>query len=670
MSISISPTLNDDALTPVPAWSPSSDAIDHARVTQFMRWLEEERGLSFANYDALWQWSVDEIDAFWLALWDWAAIPSIQKPHVALAEATMPGAAWFPGVQMNYVEQVFRHAAADRPAIVYRNEAGETGETSWAELERQVASLAASLRGMGVVRGDRVAAYLSNTPHAIVAFLAVASIGAIWSACAPDVGDLAVLDRFRQIEPKVMIAVDGYRYGGKEFDRRPVLCKLLEQLPSVEHVVVVPTLRRQDDHHGLSNVVAWTEAISENALPLEVEHVPFDHPLWIVYSSGTTGLPKPIVHSQGGIVLEHVKLTTLHLDLHAGDRFFWQASTGWIMWNLQVGGLLAGATVCLFDGNPGYPNMNALWRFIGEAEVNFFGAGAAYFQACEKSAIEPRNVANLSQLRAIGSTGSPLSPEGYRWILDRVGPIWINAISGGTDFAGCFVAGVSTLPVYLGEMQCRCLGARVESFDDAGKAQIDAVGELVCTAPMPSMPLCFWNDHDNARYRDSYFDMYPGVWRHGDWVRITPRGGAIIYGRSDATINRHGIRMGTSELYRAVEDLPEVLDSMVVDLEYLGRESYMPLFVVLRPGAELTPALTESIRQRIKVALSARHVPNEVFQVSAIPRTLSGKKMELPIKKLLLGQPLAKVANPDTMANPESLNWFARFAADRSATAR
>ncbi|SAL81896.1 acetoacetyl-CoA synthetase [Caballeronia arvi] len=670
MSISNSPTLSADTLPTLPAWSPSSDIIDHARVTQFMQWLEKERGLSFANYDALWQWSVNEIDAFWLALWQWAGIPSVQKPQVALAEASMPGATWFPGVQMNYVEQVFRHSAAGRPAIVFRNEAGEAGEMSWAELERQVAGLAASLRGMGVVRGDRVAAYLSNTPHAIVAFLAAASIGAIWSACAPDMGDLAVLDRFRQIEPKVMIAVDGYRYGGKEFDRLPVLCTLLEQLPSVEHVVVVPTLRGQDDCHGLSNAVMWAESISDNALPLEVEHVPFEHPLWIVYSSGTTGLPKPIVHSQGGIVLEHVKLTTLHLDLHPGDRFFWQASTGWIMWNLQVGGLLAGATVCLFDGNPGYPDMNALWRFIGDAGVSFFGAGAAYFQACEKSAIKPRGVSDLPQLRAIGSTGSPLSPEGYRWILDRVGPIWINALSGGTDFAGCFVAGVPTLPVYLGEMQCRCLGARVEAFDDAGNAVVDEVGELVCTAPMPSMPLCFWNDKDNARYRDSYFDMYPDVWRHGDWVRITPRGGAIIYGRSDATINRHGIRMGTSELYRAVEDLPEVLDSMVVDLEYLGRESYMPLFVVLRPGAELTLALTASIRQRIKVALSARHVPNEVFQVSAIPRTLSGKKMELPIKKLLLGEPLAQVANPDTMANPESLSWFAQFAADRTAVAR
>lgn len=648
-----------------PAWVPSPRNIDAARVTEFMRWLESERGLAFADYDALWRWSVDAIGDFWSALWDWADIRSTPARGQALSDAAMPGAVWFPGVGMNYVDQVFRHATDAHPAIIFRNEAGEHGELAWDELQRQVAALAASLRGMGIGRGDRVAAFLPNVPQTIVAFLAVASLGAIWSACAPDMGKLAVLDRFRQIEPKVMIAVDGYRYGGKPHDRRALLHELLEELPSVERIVLVPNLDRQASAGEFRHGLAWADAIAGNA-PLAVESVPFDHPLWIVYSSGTTGLPKPIVHSQGGIVLEHVKLTTLHLDLHPGDRFHWNASTGWIMWNLQVGGLLAGATVCLYDGNPGYPDLHAVWRFVGEARVNFFGAGAAYYQSCLKAGIEPREVADLSALRAVGSTGSPLPPEGYRWILDHVGPVWINALSGGTDFAGCFVAGVPTLPVYLGEMQCRCLGARVEAFDEAGNAVIDEVGELVCTAPMPSMPLCFWRDKDNQRYRDSYFDTYPGIWRHGDWVRITPRGGAIIYGRSDATINRHGIRMGTSELYRAVEDLPEVLDSLVVDLEYLGRESYMPLFVVLRTGISLTPELTATIRERIKIALSARHVPNEVIRVDAIPRTLSGKKMELPIKKLLMGQPVENVANPDTMANPESLAWYAAFARDRA----
>jgi acetoacetyl-CoA synthetase len=650
--------------TEVPAWTPSAGLIASARVSAFMRWLANERGLSFGDYGALWQWSVDDVDAFWSALWDWARIPSVEPRGRALANAAMPGARWFPGVRMNYVEQVFRHANQTGPAIVYRNEAGEQSEMSWRELQRQVAALANSLRRLGVTRGDRVAAFMPNSPQTIVSFLAVASLGAIWSACAPDMGKLAVLDRFRQIEPNVLIAVDGYRYGGKAWDRRPLLHELQGELPSVKHLVLVPHLDPLASAGEFEHGVDWAHAIAVDA-PLQVEHVLFDHPLWVVYSSGTTGLPKPIVHSHGGVVLEHVKLTALHLDLRPGDRFHWYASTGWIMWNLQVGALLSGATVCLFEGNPGYPDMNALWRFVGETEVDFFGAGAAYFQSCLKAGVEPREVADLSRLRAIGSTGSPLPPEGYRWILDHVGDVWINALSGGTDFAGCFVAGVPTLPVYLGEMQCRCLGARVEAFDDAGKPLIDEVGELVCTAPMPSMPLYFWNDDDNQRYRDSYFDVYPGIWRHGDWVRITPRGGAIIYGRSDATINRHGIRMGTSELYRAVEELPEVLDSMVVDLEYLGRESYMPLFVVLRPGATLTPELMVTLRERIKVALSARHVPNDIYQVPAIPRTLSGKKMELPIKKLLLGQPIGKVANPDTMTNPESLAWYEAFAAQR-----
>lgn len=659
--------MNDTAI----AWTPTPQQIESARITQFMHWLAHSRGLAFEHYDALWRWSVDDVDGFWRALWDWAQIRSPQSRGVALADGAMPGAQWFPGVELNYAEQVFRHATDAQPAIVAQSESGAAasgiGETSWAELRRQVAACAATLRRLGVRRGDRVAAYLPNTADTVVAFLATACVGAIWSVCSPDMGPLAVLDRFRQIEPKVLIAVDGYRYGGKAHERRELIAQLLRELPSVERLLLVPQLdvdARATDFAEANRAMRWQDAIAGD-VPLEIETVPFDHPLWIVYSSGTTGLPKAIVHSHGGVVLEHVKMMALHLDLHAGDRFLWYASTSWIMWNCQVGGLLVGATLCLYDGNPSYPQADSLWRFVAQAGVTFFGAGSAYFQGCMKAGVRPRAAADLARLRAVGATGSPLPPECYAWILEQVGSVWIDAISGGTDFAGCFLAGVPILPVRLGEMQCRCLGARVEAFDEAGRSLVDEVGELVCTVPMPSMPLYFWRDEAKRRYRESYFDTYPGVWRHGDWLRITRSGGAIIYGRSDATINRHGIRMGTSELYRAVESLPEVLDSLVVDLEYLGRASSMPLFVVLREGVELDEALVARINARVREALSARHVPDEVHRVEAVPRTLSGKKMEIPIKRLLLGQAIDKVANPDTMANPESLAWFAAFARRR-----
>jgi len=604
----------------------------------------------------------------------------------------MPGARWFSGTQLNYARQVLRHAdaahAAGHPAIVFQNERmAAPVAMPWPELRRQVGCFAARLRDAGVVPGDRVCAYLPNTPHTVVAFLATVSLGAIWSVCSPDMGPVAVLDRFRQIAPKVLLAVDGQVWGGVEHDRRPVLREVLAGLPSVAHLVLLAdvdaTARGADFAAPGREVHDFPDWLAGDPGDWQPAWLPFDHPLWVVYSSGTTGLPKAIVHGHGGIVLEMLKGNVLHNDVHAsvdtGERFHWFSSTGWVMWNLQVGSLLGGTTICLYDGNPAgparAPDWSTLWRFAGAAGVTWFGAGAAYFASCMKAAVAPMQQADLGRLRAIGSTGSPLSDEAYQWIWDHLPKvdgqdIWLDPISGGTDFAGAFVGGNRTLPVHKGEMQCRCLGAAVEAWSEDGRPLMDEVGELVCTKPMPSMPLHFWGDVDQRRYRDSYFDMFPGVWRHGDWIRLVPHpetgaAGAVIYGRSDATINRHGIRMGTAELYRAVEVQPEVLDSLVVDLEYLGRESWMPLFVVLREGLTLDAALKERLKKAIRLALSARHVPDDIFQVAAIPRTLSGKKMELPVKKLFMGAAPDQVFNRDAMANADSIDWFIAFARER-----
>ena len=648
-------------------WRPSPARIEGSRIHDYMRWLQQTRRLEFDDYNALWQWSVDELPAFWESIWQYFDIRSSSPWTRVLDAEKMPGATWFEGARLNLAEQVFRfHTNGDegeQPAIIAKSELRQTSSLSWNEFRRQVASVAHALRGMGVKPGDRVVSYLPNLPETVVAFYACASIGAIWSSCSPDMGTPSVLDRFGQIEPKVLIAVDGYRYGGKDFDRRETVAGLVKSLPTLEHVVLLPYL---DPTATLSGSHRWHDLLKHDAPP-EFEQVPFDHPLWIVYSSGTTGMPKPIVHSQGGALLEGMKGHALQLDIGERDRFMWFSTTGWIMWNSQVTGLLVGATIALYDGNPGYPDLGTLWTFAEEADLSVFGAGAAYFANCMKAGIEPRKLARLDSLRTVGSTGSPLPAEAFAWIYEQLGDdILLASISGGTDVAAAFVGASPILPLYAGEMQCRGLGVAVYAMDEQGRPLTDEVGELVVTKPMPSMPLYFWNDPQGKRYHESYFDTYPGWWRHGDWLRITPRGGAVIYGRSDTTINRHGIRMGTSEIYRVVENMPEITDSLVVDLEYLGRESYMPLFVVLRPGTQLDAALEARIRDGIRTALSARHVPNEIFAVSEIPRTLTGKKMELPVKKLLLGMRVEEVANPDAMSNPGSLGYFVEFAKRRA----
>lgn len=645
-------------------WQPTKEQIDNAQLTQYMQWLKHEKGLWFDTYDKLWQWSVDELPAFWESIWEYFDIQASTGYEKVLTTDVIPQAKWFSGSRLNLAEQLFRFhdSTPDRPAIYSQSELRPLQMLTWGELKAQVASVAQSLRDMGVQAGDRVAVYLPNLPETTVAFYACASIGAVWSSCSPDMGTRSVIDRFSQIEPKVLIAVDGYRYGGKDFSRLAVVEDIQQSLPSLEATVLLPYL---DPASTLSGATVWDDLLHESVPPVFTS-VPFDHPLWIVYSSGTTGMPKPIVHGHGGVLIETLKSSVFHFDLTPDDRFMWYSTTGWIMWNSQVTALLVGCSITLYDGNPGYPNLGVLWELVEVTGVTFFGGGAAYFMGCKKAGLTPKATYDLSALRAVGSTGSPLPQEDYRWIHEAVGEhLLIAALSGGTDIAAAFVGACPILPLVAGEMQCRSLGVAVYAFDDEGKALTDEVGELVVTKPMPSMPLYFWGDESGERYHESYFAVYPGLWRHGDWLRITPRGGAVIYGRSDTTINRHGIRMGTSEIYRVVEEHPAVLDSLVVDLEYLGKASYMPLFVVLREGEVLSEALIATLKNAVRVELSARHVPDEVFLVPSIPRTASGKKMELPIRRLLLGEEASKVINVDAMANPESLIWFKEFVATR-----
>jgi acetoacetyl-CoA synthetase len=653
------------SVPPEKLWEPSAELVERSRLREYMRWLAQERGHDFATYDELWRWSVEDLEGFWSSIWDFFGVRADGGRGRALGGRAMPGAEWFAGTSLNYAEHVFAGKDDAETAILHASELRELEELSWGELRAQVAAAAAGLRALGVRRGDRVVAYLPNIPEAIVAFLASASIGAIWSSCSPDFGPASVIDRFAQIEPKVLFAVDGYRYGGKDFDRRETLAQLQEAMPSLERTVVLPYLDPDADISGLSEAMRWGELLaSGEGAELDFERVPFEHPLWVLYSSGTTGLPKAIVQSQGGILLEHLKKLNLHVDAHPGDRLFWFTTTGWMMWNFLVSGLLTRAAIVLYDGNPGHPDMGVLWDLAERAGITMFGTSASYIAACMKAGVEPGADRDLSRLKAVGSTGSPLSPEGFDWIYQHLGAdTWLFSTSGGTDLCTAFVGGVVLLPVFRGELQGRALGAAVEAWDEDGKPLIDAVGELVVTEPMPSMPVFFWGDDEaQNRYRASYFEHYPGVWRHGDWIEITSRGTAVIYGRSDSTINRSGIRMGTSEIYRAVLSLEQIVDALVVDVPRPGTEGWMPLFVVLREGAELDDELRREIAARVRSRCSPRHVPDEVFAIAEVPRTLSGKVLEVPVKRILMGTPAEKAASRDSLANPAALDYFTEMA--------
>jgi acetoacetyl-CoA synthetase len=655
---------------PVPLWKPSQEQIQAATLTRYVGWLEAERGLQFGGYDELWSWSVTELEAFWASIWDFFEVGSARSYDRVLGRRAMPGTEWFPGTELSYAEHVFRDKPGERIAIVHASELRPLRELTWGELHELTGALAGGLRELGVEQGDRVAAYMPNIAETVAVFLACASVGATWSSCSPDFGARSVVDRFAQIGPKVIVTVDGYRYGGRDFDRLDTVARLQRELPSLRRTVVLPYLDASPDIGRLERALAWQELVQlgDGAEP-RFAALPFDHPLWVLYSSGTTGLPKAIVHGQGGILLEHLKKLHLHFDARSGDRLFWFTTTGWMMWNLLVGGLLSDAAIVLYDGSAAHPDMGSLWDLADAAEITCFGTSAAYISACTKAGVEPRKGRDLRSLRSVGSTGSPLGPEGFRWVYDHVGhETWLFSTSGGTDVCSAFVGGVPTLPVYEGELQARALGAKVEAFDDEGNSVIDEVGELVLTEPLPSMPLCLWGDEDGSRYRESYFAAYPGVWRHGDWIEITSRGTAIIYGRSDSTINRGGIRMGTSEIYRAVLALPEVLDALVVDVPRVQTEGWMPLFVVLREGLSLDEELLAQIKGRIRDDCSPRHVPDEIVQISEVPRTLSGKLLEVPVKRILMGADPEQVASRDSLANPEALDYFVELASRAAAT--
>ncbi|MCP3930542.1 MAG: acetoacetate--CoA ligase [Bacteroidetes bacterium] len=643
-------------------WTPSSAFSENSNLENYRIWLKDNYNLECNDYHDLWKWSTENIATFWESIWKYFEIKSY-SPYQEILSGNMPDAQWFKGSMLNYAEHQFRNKNKNSPAILFKSERLPLAAISWDELEVKVSSLRQFLIESGVQKGDRVVAFLPNIPEASIAFMAVISIGAIWSSCSPDFGVNSVIDRFAQIEPKVLFAVDGYQYNGKPYDKIKIVEDIVDQLPTLKNVVFIPYLNQDASLSINTKYDFWENAVSLHAAPLVFEPVPFGHPIWILYSSGTTGAPKAITHSHGGVLLEHYKYLAFHNDVHPGERFFWFSTTGWMMWNFVQASFLMGATIVLYDGSPAFPDLDVLWKLAEEAGIHHFGTSAPYMVACMKKQLEPGEKYNLSSLRSIGSTGAPLPPEAFDWAYETIKEdLWLCSMSGGTDVCSAFVGGCPTKPVYLGEIQCRALGCAMEAFDEKGEPIINEVGEMVITQPMPSMPIYFWNDEGGKRYQDSYFDMYPGIWRHGDWLKITSRGSLVIFGRSDATLNRQGIRIGTAEIYRTVNKIPEIKDSLIVNLELKGGRHYMPLFVVLKKGAKLNEILRAEIKNSLRKDYSPRHVPDDIIAIKEIPYTISGKKLEAPVKKILMGMPIEKAANIGAVKNPEALEFFEKIA--------
>ncbi|MEL7120780.1 MAG: acetoacetate--CoA ligase [Bacteroidota bacterium] len=654
-----------NAEVPAILWTPSDEFIQNSNLQAYINWLHKERGLEFTSYQQLWEWSIADLSNFWLSIVDFFKVKFHTPYDQVLRGYEMPDYTWFEGAQLNYAEHIFANSQGFHPAIIFKAEGKDLQEISWFELKKKVSQTIQLLRSLGVKKGDRVVGFVANIPEATIAFLACCTIGATWSSCSPDFGAESVIDRFEQIAPKVLIAVDGYQYGGKSFDKSETVRKIIDKLPSLEKTIIIPSINKTIDSTQFKNCVKWEVIEDYEEQPLIFEPVAFDHPIWVLFSSGTTGKPKAITHGHGGVLLEHLKYMSFHNDVKPREKFFWYTTTGWMMWNYVQAALLRGATIVLYEGSPAYPNIHTLWEMAAEIELEHFGTSAPFLVASMKKSIRPGYENDLSKLRTLSSTGAPLPPEAFNWVYSSVKrDLWLCSMSGGTDVCTAFVGGCPMYPVFMGEIQCRALGCALYAYDENQIPIMDQVGEMVIVKPMPSMPIYFWNDPNHERYLSSYFEMYKGIWRHGDWVQITSRNSLVIQGRSDATLNRQGVRIGTAEIYRSIDKVVEIKDSLIVNLELKGGKHYMPLFVLLDNGNELDQELKQKIKKQLRSDYSPRHVPDEIIEVKDIPYTISGKKLEAPVKKILLGRNPEKAANKGAMRNPESLDFFVQLSKD------